>query len=137
MANDLFTEVTSIMLKLGLQPKMSGFDYMREAILIYFYKYKFDEKFTLEIYPKVAEKFGVNELLVERSIRVLIQEAHKSGGLLGINELYDHIVYDGDFVFSNGELISIVVEVLRLNTLRERLSNRSVSVKNKNFEIDC
>ena len=121
MDNDLFDEISDIMLKLGLQPKFAGFEYMREAIWIFLRDDKTWEKITTEVYPQVAEKFSVNTLIVERNIRIMISDAFKKGGLLGINEFYESIVYTNSFTLSNNELISVIVEILKLKQLKEKL----------------
>lgn len=121
MDNDLYDEISDIMLKLGLQPKFAGFEYMREAIWIFLRDNKTGEKITTEVYPQVAKKFCVSHLIVERNIRIMISDAFKKGGLLGINEFYESIVYTNSFPLSNNELISVVVEILKLKQLKEKL----------------
>ena len=121
MDKEHFAEVTDVMLKLGLKPKFVGFEYMREAIEMYINKGACDEKLTTEIYPRIASNHEVTVTHIERNIRIVINDAFKSDGLLSINEFYDSVVYDNSYVLSNGELISIIVEIIRLSQIRKRL----------------
>lgn len=131
MQNDIFSEITDIMMKLGLRPKLHGFDYLREVIALCYQKDMEEEKLTVEIYPKVAKKYEVSDMVVERSIRLLIQDSFDDRRLLGLNTLYDCVVYDGTYNFSNSELISIITEILKLNHLKRNLSeNEKMIAKN-------
>lgn len=123
MEKGLYFEITDIMLKLGLQPKFAGFEYLREAVGLYVNKATSEEKLTTEIYPKIAEKYDVSVMIVERSIRMAISDSFNSKGLLGLNDYYQNVVYSGDFMLSNGELISIIAEILKLNKIRDKLAS--------------
>ena len=121
MERKLFTEITDIMLKLGLKPKFVGFEYIREAVEIYLNKDTSEEKLTTEIYPKLGYIHGVNSMHIERNIRIAINDAYKNNSLLSINEFYDSIVYDNSYALSNGELISIIIEIINLKKIRTRI----------------
>lgn len=121
MERDIYGDITAIMLRLGLRPKLVGFNYLREAVALVCERQGVGDNMTSDIYPKVAEKFDVSDLLVERCIRVSIADAFKTGGLLAINELYDNLVYNNTFTWSNSELISIISEIVKLKDLRDNL----------------
>ena len=121
MTNELYIKITEILLYLGIKPKMAGFDYLRSAIGFSYSTNQF-EKVTTEIYPKVGKEYSITEDLVERSIRMVIVEAHENGGLLGVNELFDQIVFNNKYLLSTGEFISIVAEIIRLQEIRKMLS---------------
>jgi len=121
MENEIFLEITDIMLSFGLQPKYIGFNYLRDAIEIFFNKVGNVEKLTVETYPKIAERYGVSVMVVERNIRIVIRNAYKSKGLLEINSYYGNVVYSGEETLSNGEVISIIAEILKLNRIKQKL----------------
>lgn len=122
MSNELYIKITEILLTLGIKPKMAGFDYLRSAIGLHYNNAEHYEKVTTVIYPKVGKEYNITEDLVERSIRMVIVEAHENGGLLGVNELFDQIVFKNNYLLSNGEFIAIVAEVIRLQEIRNMLN---------------
>ena len=122
MQDDVYADITSIILDIGINPKSAGFNYLRDACLIHHNKEIADEKFTTEIYPKVSKKYSVSSLVVERGIRQSIFESFQVGGLLAINEIYNALVFDNKKTFSNGEVIAIVGEIIKLKSIRSMLS---------------
>ena len=122
-------------MKLGLQPKFAGFDYLREAVALYYSKSELEEKLTTDIYPKVAEKFDVNETIVERDIRVVISVAYKNGGFLALNEYCGTVVYTNSYTLSNLEVVSIVTEILLLNEIKEKLQEFEKEEEIKSAEV--
>lgn len=127
MDKKLYIDITEIMLGLGLNPKYIGFEYLRSAVEVFYRKNDLEERLTTEIYPKVAERFETTIVVVERSIRMLILDSYNSGGLMNINEYYGSVVIDNKTVLSNGELIAIIAEIIRLRKIRERLKNKDIS----------
>ena len=125
MPNDLKTEITEIMLKLGMPPKHSGFIYLKEAVFLCYQKCNSVEKISTEIYPQIAQIFNVSVTVVERNIRVLISESHKNGGLLEFNDFYGSVIFDNSFILSNSEVVALIVEILRLKAIREKLNHMS------------
>ena len=121
MPNDLRSQITEIMLKLGMQPKHSGFMYLREAIFLYFEKPNGEDKISTELYPKIAKMFGVSVTIVERNIRVLINDSQKNGGLYELNAFFGSVVFNNSFVLSNGEVVAMIVEILKLNQIKYKL----------------
>ncbi len=106
-----FAKVTEILLKLGLQPKMKGFEYLRSAVLIQFSCRK---GHLLEIYKKVGEMYNAKSESVEKGIRSAVKYAYDIGGLLSVNEYYGKVIYTNKKKFTNLELISIICEIVNL-----------------------
>ena len=71
--------------------------------------------------PQVAKEFNVTGSIVERCMRTAIDNAYKNGGLLGINNFYNKVVYKNDYKLTNAELISLIVENVRLDVLKDRI----------------
>lgn len=131
MENQIFKNVTDIMMQLGLKPKLHGFDYLRETVLLVYEQDKMEENLTISIYPIVADKYEVTPMVVERSIRLLVNEAHESGGILGINEIFGCIVYEDNHIYSNGEIIAIIAELAKRNELLRKLSDNQKMIAKK------
>ena len=62
-------KITSMLLRLGLSPDLSGFRYLADAIRIWAAAEPEKPSFTKEIYPSVAEKYGTQTKRVDRNIR--------------------------------------------------------------------
>ena len=110
-------EITSILINLKIHPKMSGFDYIREAVSLCLKEPDLLRNITTKMYPMLSEKFKVKASIIERCIRFAINSAYDSGGLLNINQFYDVIVYTNDFKYPSSELIAIITEKVRLDML--------------------
>jgi two-component system response regulator (stage 0 sporulation protein A) len=67
--------LTAILLQLGISPRISGYEYLREAILIMMRTPGIS--LTKELYPAVASQCSADAEQVERSIRTAIQTAWK------------------------------------------------------------
>lgn len=118
----IYEKATNILLELKIQPGMHGFDYLRKSIELCLQDGNLVNHITTKLYPRVAEYFNVKPSIIERCIRNAINYSYKIKGLLGLNNIYDTIIYKNDFKPSNSELISIVVEKIRIDLLKENLA---------------
>ena len=119
--NDIETKncITEMLLCLKINPAIYGFDYIRKAVEFCKKDPSLIFKITTELYPKVAQFYNVKPSVVERCIRKAITLSYENGGLLGINEIYNMVIYTNSYKLTNGELISLLTEKLRLLELRE------------------
>ncbi|MBE6975612.1 MAG: response regulator [Ruminococcaceae bacterium] len=67
------TQVSNMLLSLGISTKLRGYGYLREAILLMVNRPH--QSITKELYPTVATNCGVTAVQVERSIRSAIHSA--------------------------------------------------------------
>ncbi len=104
-----YRKITEILLKLGVKPKMSGFEYLRDATVL---QYENSEMKLMDIYKKVAEKHNAKPGSVEKNIRNAITAAFNVGGLLTINEFYNTVMYDNTEKYTNLELITLICEII-------------------------
>ena len=119
MKNEIYSEITDILLTLGFKPKYHGFDFLRDIVYIYSTSDVSEDKLTIDAYPMVAEKYNSTTMIVERSIRLMIREAFEEKRLLNLNILFDEVVYDGSYSFSNNELITLILELIRFRQLKK------------------
>lgn len=122
---ELYEDITNILMSLKMQPEITGFEYLREGIGLCCQDKKYLNSITL-VYSQLAKNHKTTPLIVERSIRTAIENAYINGGILGLNELYDTIVYNNDFKPTNGELILTIVDIIKLNNLKKSLQQLSV-----------
>ena len=126
-SNEYFPDyITENLLFLGIMPKMSGFDYLREGIKLCFIDDDMLDHITSKLYPKIAEKFNTSSEVVERNMRNAINGAYKNGGLLNVNQYFDILIYKQDFKISNSEFISIILEKIKLDLLENTFKTHNV-----------
>lgn len=73
---DPMTMVSNLLLSLGLQAKLRGYAYLRDAILETIQRP--GQLVTKELYPTVGKPYQANQVQVERSIRSAIEKAWKN-----------------------------------------------------------
>lgn len=119
-----YENVTKLMLNCRFMPQMQGFDYIRSAVLYYLKQDKKKKGITTELYPMLAKQYNTKETSVERNIRKCIDTAFRTNGLLSINDYFGAVVYTNSFKFSNFEMISVLVEIIRLDKVRKRFCDK-------------
>ena len=117
----IFKRCTDILLNLKIQPDVLGFNYLRNAILICLDDQTLLENITGALYPRLAKLYAVKASIIERCMRDAVNNAFVKGGLLGLNNLYDKVIYKNDFRPSSTELIAIIVEKLRIEKIKNSL----------------
>lgn len=126
---DLYNDITETLISLKIPPEMSGFDYLREAIIACFVDPAFQNNITTRLYPTLAETFDANQMHIERNMRSAIEKARIFNGLFALNEFCDMLVYTNSKTkFSNSEVIFIVVEYIKIKNMKREF------VENKNEE---
>lgn len=117
----IFKRCTDILLNLKIQPDVLGFNFLRSAILICLDDRTLLENITGALYPRLAKLYAVKASIIERCMRDAVNNAFVKGGLLGLNNLYDKVIYKNDFRPSSTELIAIIVEKLRIEKIKNSL----------------
>ena len=67
------TQVSNMLLSLGVPTKLRGYGYLREAVLLM--SKQPSQSITKELYPAVASGFGATAVQVERSIRSAVKNS--------------------------------------------------------------
>lgn len=108
--NDPNIHLSSVLLELGLSPKVDGFSYLMRAIPLYISDPR--QGLTKELYTAVGHVFGKNGLQVERCIRTAIQSAWSRSDMR-IWQRYFPTAPDGSVPRpSNGDFISHIAATL-------------------------
>lgn len=110
--------VTSYLHKLGMPAHLKGFRYVREAILLTVRNPDLLNALTKELYPRVAQAFGVNHTQVERSIRTAIEHAWDSGNHTMLQSYFRFSVSATKGKPCNGNFIAILSEDIRRQLYR-------------------
>lgn len=81
--------VENRLLRIGATPEYVGYPYLLDSILLVWDKPEAGRNITTQVYPAIAQRWGVSAASVERSIRTLIaalwqdQDRRALGQLLG------------------------------------------------------
>ena len=118
--------VTDYLTRFRIDVGSVGFEYLQKAIEICFFDTGMLDKVTLQLYPMIGEFFGVKSSMVERTIRSVIEKAYKKGGMLELNEIFDCVLYNNEYKFSNGEFISIIVKLINFDITKEKISKKMI-----------
>lgn len=113
--------VTSYLHKLGMPAHLNGFRYVREAILLTVREPDLLNALTKELYPRVAQAFGVNHTQVERSIRTAIEHTWDSGNHAMLQSYFRFTVSAAKGKPCNGNFIAILSEDIRRHLYRSTI----------------
>lgn len=76
---DMEIIVTDMLHKLGIPAHISGYRYLREAIILAVYNPEILDSVTKVLYPSVAKRFGITPPRVERAIRHAVEVSWDRG----------------------------------------------------------
>lgn len=111
----LEVEVTNLMHEVGIPPHMSGYQYIREAIIQSVNNSKVFNSITKVLYPKVAERFGTTPQKVERAIRNAIESAWVRGNPDSIDSLFGYTINYNKGKPTNSEFIAMMADKVRVS----------------------
>lgn len=102
------SELSTLLLKIGVPFRLSGYNYIRYSVLLYnsMVKKHYRIKITKDIYPVVAQVYGTTSKCVERSIRHAIEVVFYNGNLEFINRMFGYTVDPGKGKPTNSEFIA-------------------------------
>ena len=112
---DLESAVSDFCLEVGIMPNLSGYRYVVSAIMLVISDIEKYRGLTKNLYPAIAQKFGVNSCVVERTIRHALISASQSGKLMKLNKLIKLDVFSKNDRISNGQFIFIVADRFLFN----------------------
>ncbi len=107
--------VTKILLGLGVPAHLSGYRYIREAVLISITDMEALNRMTKYLYPEIAEIYNTTPTKVERAVRTAV-EASWSRGNCGVME--DIFGYSSAYEKkrpTNSEYIACIADKVRLD----------------------
>ncbi len=115
MDRRLETDVTDMILEVGVPANIRGYQYLREAILLAIADGELLHGITKSLYPAIASKFGTTPGSVERAIRHAIEVAWSRGRMDTIEELFGYTVSNGKGRPTNAEFIAMIADRIRIN----------------------
>lgn len=110
LSSEMFeSEVTRLLHRLGIPPNLSGYRFLKEAIMIILKDESYFKSVTKLLYPQVAIVCSSTSQKVERSIRNAIDCAWKNDSSEIREQLFGYI----DGKPSNSQFISTLVETIK------------------------
>ena len=106
--------LSNLFLQIGIPANKLGFRFLRESVRLVLLDPSLQHRLMHGLYPLVAERFGTTVYCVEHSMRVAITAAWARGRTDLIEKLLGRGVITAYEKPTNGELISLVVENIRL-----------------------
>ena len=108
------TKVTNLMREIGVPVHIKGYQYLREAIIIFWEK-KSCEKISITkgLYPQIAEKFNTTPSRVERAIRHAIEVSWYRGDTDVLNSIFGYTVDKRKGKPTNHECIALLADYLK------------------------
>lgn len=112
--NDLETQVTAIIHKIGVPAHIKGYQYLRTAIMMTVEDNDLINSVTKILYPTVAKKYQTTSSRVEMAIRHAIEVAWDRGDLETLNSYFGYTIQNERGKPTNSEFIAMIADNLRL-----------------------
>lgn len=115
-------ELRDLLMKLGIFPKLVGYDYLQTAIKLTVLDPDYAKHVTTRLYPAVGDLYSVGAHGVERAIRHAIENAVNRNKICNLNRLFGAEIYTADEKPTNAEFISLIAEKFSLRIRKAAMS---------------
>ena len=112
--NDLVTQVTQMLLRIGIPAHIKGYTYLRFAIITAVKDAGAIYLVTKILYPTVAREFHTTASRVERAMRHAIEVAWDRGDIEVQSAIFGYTVNSNRGKPTNSEFIALIADNLRL-----------------------
>lgn len=113
--------LSNLFLQIGIPANKLGYRFLRESVRLVLAEPSLQHKLMHGLYPRVAERFQTSVYCVEHSMRCAITSAWNRGRPELVEKLLGRGVITAYDKPTNGELIALVAENLRLLISEQRL----------------
>ena len=111
---DIETQVTELILQIGIPAHIKGYHYLRDAIMMSVNDSEMLSSITKQLYPTIAKRHKTTPSRVERAIRHAIEVAWSRGKMDTIDELFGYTVNHGKGKPTNSEFVALIADKIRL-----------------------
>ena len=115
MFDDLESQVTSIILEVGIPAHVKGYHYVRAAIILAVKSPESINAVTKIIYPTIAKQYGTSSSRVERAIRHAIEVAWDRGNVDTLTTIFGYSINSSRGKPTNSEFIAMIADRIRIN----------------------
>ncbi|MBQ7002820.1 MAG: hypothetical protein IJN57_02465 [Oscillospiraceae bacterium] len=109
-------------MNLGLNSKLKGFVYTKEAIYLYA-NTRIVNSVCKEIYTQIAHKYSVTTTSIGRAIRKSIEDSWYEAKLNVSHDLFKYSYIKLDYLPTNLEFIATMAELIKLSIKKELFYN--------------
>lgn len=113
-ADDLESDITRLILEMGVPAHIKGYQYVRASIMMAIEDVEVVNAVTKVLYPAVAKKFSTTPSRVERAIRHAIEVAWERGDLDVLHSVFGYTISTSRGKPTNSEFIALLADKLRL-----------------------
>ncbi len=113
-SEDIETQVTKIIHRIGVPAHIKGYQYLRTAIIMAVEDREIINSVTKVLYPTVAEQYSTTPSRVERAIRHAIEVAWDRGDIDVLNSYFGYTIQNSRGKPTNSEFIAMISDNLRL-----------------------
>ncbi len=114
LSNDIESQVTKLIHKVGIPAHIKGYQYLRSAIMMTFENPGLINSVTKELYPTIAKEYATTSSRVERAIRHAIEVAWDRGDYDVLSDMFGYTVQKAKGKPTNSEFIALISDNLRL-----------------------
>ncbi len=106
--------VTRVLHQMGVPARLSGYQYMREAIIMLVNDMNIAHSITKVLYYDVAQKYDTTMNRVERAIRTAVEVSWKNGNAHAFERVFGYSVRSGSRKPCNSEYMVQLADRIRL-----------------------
>lgn len=106
--------ISKVLMEFGIFSSASGGRYLKDAICIFYDKRVPVSTQILKVYTLIAEKYGISEMAVEKSIRSVIEQAWQRENQEVISKYFGNVSSKEKDRPTNGQFIANIVNYLHL-----------------------
>lgn len=119
--SQLWLKVTMLLQQLGVPAHLSGYYYLRSAIIISYRESNSVSSVTKLLYPQIARIYETSQQKVERGIRNAIEVGWKNGNPEFFQREFGYRIGAGSKRPSNSEYIARIVDYIRMKELEQEM----------------
>ncbi len=109
----LNSRITDMLINTGIQPHLSGFDYLRTAVALGYDDKDYVYKMTKKLYPELAKEYNTTPPRVERCIRHAIEQAFVIMDIHVMEKIFGNLTDFNKGKVTNATFIAVLIERLK------------------------
>jgi len=113
--NKIEKKVSEILKEIGIPASITGYEYIKRAVMISLENPKVVQRITKELYPRLAKEFGTPWYCAERCMRHAIEIAIQRGNMEKIDEIFGYTYSSEKGKPTNAQFIAGIVEYIQNN----------------------
>jgi len=113
-SKDIDTQVTTLIIDMGIPAHLKGYQYIRTAIMMAIENRDIIKSITKGLYPAVANIHSTTPSRVERAIRNAIEVAWQRGNIVAFHNIFGYTISNERGKPTNSEFVALLAEKIRI-----------------------